>query len=303
MPSTLANGHVSFVKSPRCVSIRTPGKREGEGSSAGTEIGPCRRPKRLHATLCKHFDRIAQTHRRIVLRRLVEEPLYWTLALGRGTLAVMTSAAPLVQRLDPARLDEAVDVFADAFAEYPVMRFTVGDDGDVAARERRLVRLFVTRRVRRGGPMLGVRGLDGSLVAAAVLTLPVEPEPPPDVAQISADAWRDLGDAARLRYDAYTSAANFFGALPPHHHLNMIGVRRAHAGTGLGRVLLDAVRTMAEEDSSSAGVSLTTENPRNVEIYRHVGFDVIGHRVVSEYQPRGQAVTLETWGMFAPRSR
>ena len=211
----------------------------------------------------------------------------------------MTSASPIVQRLAPENLDEAVDVFADAFADYPVMRFTVGNDDDVAARERRLVRLFVTRRVRRGGPLLGVRDRDGSLVAAAVLTLPVEPEPPPDLAQIAADAWRDLGDAARLRYDAYAAAASFFGALPPHHHLNMIGVRRAHAGTGLGRVLLDAVRTMAAEDSSSAGVSLTTENPRNVELYRHVGFEVIGHRVVGEYQRDGQATTLETWGMFA----
>ncbi len=216
----------------------------------------------------------------------------------------MTSVSPLVQRLALESLDEVVDVLADAFAEYPVMRFTVGADGDVAARERRLVRLFVTRRVRRGGPMLGVRGRDGSLVAAAVLTLPLEPEPPPDVAQISADAWLDLGDAVRLRYDAYAAAASFFGGLPPHHHLNMIGVRRAHAGTGLGRVLLDAVRTMAAEDSSSAGVSLTTENPRNVELYRHLGFDVIGHRVVGEYQLHGQEATLETWGMFAhhPRS-
>src|SRR5688500_8337562 len=137
------------------------------------------------------------------------------------------------------------------------MRFTVGNDDDVAARERRLVRLFVTRRVRRGGPMLGVRGLDGSLVAAAVLTLPVEPEPPPDVAQIAADAWRDLGDTARQRYDAYAAAASFFGALPPHHHLNMIGVRRAPAGTGLGRARLDTVRTMAAVDCSAAGGALT----------------------------------------------
>ena len=214
----------------------------------------------------------------------------------------MTSAAPIVQRLAPENLDEAVDVFAEAFAEYPVMRFTVGNEDDVAARERRLVRLFVTRRVRRGGPLLGVRGRDGSLVAAAVLTLPVEPEPPADVAQIAADAWRDLGEAARQRYDAYAAAASFFGALPPHHHLNMIGVRRAHAGTGLARVLLDAVRTMAAEDSSSAGVSLTTENPRNVELYRHVGFEVIGQRVVGEYQRDGQLITLETWGMFAPNA-
>lgn len=212
----------------------------------------------------------------------------------------MTSPARVVARLTLDSLNDVVNVFEDAFAAYPVMRFTVGPDGDVATRERRLIRLFVTRRVRRGGPMLGIRGLDGALIAAAVLTLPVEPEPPPDVAQISADAWRDLGDAARLRYDAYAAAASLFGALPPHHHLNMIGVRREHAGTGLGRALLNAVRRMAEEDSSSAGVSLTTENARNVDLYRHVGFNVTGHSIVGEYQLHGGAATLETWGMFAP---
>ena len=197
-----------------------------------------------------------------------------------------------VEPLSLERLDEVVDVFADAFRDYPVMRFTVGPDGDVAARVRRLVRLFVTRRTARGGPMYGSAGAGGDLTGATLLTLPVEPSPPPVVAELSAAAWRDLGEEARLRYDAYATASAFFGALPPHHHLNMIGVRRAHAGTGLGRRLLESVRRLSEEDPRSAGVSLTTENPRNVELYRHFGYDVVGHAPVGP--------ELETWGMFLP---
>lgn len=200
-------------------------------------------------------------------------------------------AVRAVERLPVDRLDDVVDVFADAFAGYPVMRMTVGDEGDVAARERRLVRLFVTRRVARGGPMYGVKETGASELAGAILlTMPHEPPAHEDVAAISAAAWRELGEEARLRYETYAAASNFFAGYEPHHHLNMIGVRRAQKGGGLGRILLDAVRALAEADPQSAGVSLTTENPRNVELYRHVGYDVVGE---GQFGPG-----LQTWGMF-----
>ena len=184
---------------------------------------------------------------------------------------------------------------ADAFRGYPVMRFVVGEDGDIAARERRLVDLFVRRRIRRGGPAFGVVCRDkqtGSdlLAGAAILTLPVEPDPPPDVAELAAAAWRDLGDDARVRYEAYASAASLFDAVGPHHHLNMIGVRPSHEGQGLARPLLETVERLAAADPQSTGVSLTTENPRNVELYRHFGFEVI-----AEAAP---CPAFKTWGMF-----
>ncbi|MDQ3169157.1 MAG: GNAT family N-acetyltransferase [Acidobacteriota bacterium] len=198
------------------------------------------------------------------------------------------------ERLLPVPVDDIVDVMADAFRGYPVMRFVVGDAGDVAARERRLVDLFVRRRMRRGGPAFGVPDRGNStglnLVAAAILTLPVEPDPPSDVAEMTAEAWRVLGDGARERYDAYGAAASTVNVADPHHHLNMIAVRPAHMGKGLARPLIDAVIALAQADPHSAGVSLTTEMPRNVDLYRHFGFEVVGEVDV--------APTLHTWGMF-----
>jgi len=186
------------------------------------------------------------------------------------------------------------------------MRFTVGTDGDVAARERRLVRLFVTRRVARGGPMYGITEVPGAgvlgagvlsagagagaLAGAILLTLPNEPPPPPEVAGISAAAWRELGEDARLRYDAYAAASNFFSSCGPHLHLNMIGVRRAHKGTGLGGRLLEKIRALAEAEPGWEGVSLTTENPRNVDLYQRFGYEVVGRASVGP--------GLETWGMY-----
>jgi GNAT superfamily N-acetyltransferase len=73
----------------------------------------------------------------------------------------------------------------------------------------------------------------------------------------------------------------------------MIGVRRAWAGTGLGRRLLDGVRAVAEADPASAGVLLATERRENVEWYRRFGYQVIGNATVA-----GQ---FETWVMFRRR--
>lgn len=185
---------------------------------------------------------------------------------------------------------------ADGFFGYPVMRWVVGGDGtdDLPARERRLIELFVRRRILRGGPAFGVSNRGNStgksLAGAAILTLPREPEPPADVAVLADDTWRVLGDAARRRYDAYAAAASFFDGVGPHHHLNMIAVRPAYMGQGVARPLLDAVRALAEADPGSSGVSLTTENPRNVELYRHFGFEVI-----AEAEPCPE---FKTWGMF-----
>ncbi len=198
------------------------------------------------------------------------------------------------ERLLPVPVDDIVDVMADAFRGYPVMRFVVGDAGDVAARERRLVELFVRRRMRRGGPAFGVPDRGNStglnLVAAAILTLPLEPAPPADVAEMTAETWRVLGDGARERYEAYAAAASTVNVAEPHHHLNMIAVRPAHMGKGLARPLINAVIALARADPHSAGVSLTTELPRNVDLYRHFGFDVVGEVEV--------APGLHTWGMF-----
>ena len=194
-------------------------------------------------------------------------------------------AVPDVGRVSPDSLESVVDVFAEAFAGYPVMRFTVGDEGDVAARERRLVRLFVERRVARGGPMYATPDFSGAIL----LTTPNEPESP-RAAEISAEAWRELGEEARLRYDQYAKASNFFASYPPHLHLNMIGVRRSIKGAGVGRVLLDTVRALAEAEPSWNGVSLTTENPRNVELYKHFGYEIAGE---GEFAPG-----MPTWGMY-----
>ena len=193
---------------------------------------------------------------------------------------------------------EIVSVLSDAFHDYPVMRYVLGPDlpGSGApynVRLHRLVQLFVSNRAYRDEPMMGVRDDSGGLVAAAVMSLPASPHPRPAYIALRESIWAELGADARSRYDAYVAVAQFFGAVGPHHHLNMIGVRRAQQRLGLARELLVEVHRLAGDDPKSSGVSLTTERAENVPLYEHFGYRVVGHTRVS--------AELETWGLFRQR--
>lgn len=125
---------------------------------------------------------------------------------------------------------------------------------------------------------------------AAVVPLPGSGATPAQLATHRERVWKQLGADARARYEAYGAATRAFATDRPHHHLNMIGVRRSHTGQGFGRLLLEAVHEMSRADHGSCGVSLTTETPNNVALYEHVGYRVTGHVRLSP--------DLETWGMF-----
>ena len=81
---------------------------------------------------------------------------------------------PAAERLSDKDFDDVVDVLADAFSNYPVMRFVLGPGGTTAPRLVEMIGFFVFRRIRLGGPMFGVRDETGALVGTAVMTLPAE---------------------------------------------------------------------------------------------------------------------------------
>lgn len=184
---------------------------------------------------------------------------------------------------------EVVDVLSEAFFDYPVMRFILGPDNPRYESEiRTLVRLFVMARVLRGEWLFGVRAGRG-LDATAIVSRPGAPSPAAFTA-LKGSVWDELGTAALARYEAFVAACAPFGPELPHLHLNMIGVRRRAQGTGLGRALLDRVHALSRADAHSEGVSLNTENPKNVTLYQHVGYSIVGHAVVSP--------ELQTWGFY-----
>lgn len=196
--------------------------------------------------------------------------------------------------LAPAQAEDAVTVLCEAFFDYPVMRYVLGARGAYAERLRTLVGFFVTARALREEPVLGVYDPTGRLLAAALVTLPGERIVPDALADRREAVWRELGPDERSRYEAFGAASHQFDMETPHHHLNMIGVRPSHAGRGLARSLLDHIHSLAEADPVSAGVTLSTETSRNLDLYERFGYRRLGYSRVAE--------GLETWALFRPRA-
>lgn len=201
---------------------------------------------------------------------------------------------PRIEVLSLSDLDDVVSVLVEAFGDYPVMRYTLGDDPDYASRLPRLIRLFASGRALRGEPMLGLRGADGGLLGAALVTPPDSAPPPAAFLELREQTWTALGDEARRRYEALMKVWDDCACSGRHHHLNMLGVRTAVRGRGLARPLLQAVFGLVEGQPDSRGVDLTTELPTNLPLYEQFGF-----RVTATGQ-LGDALT--TWTMFRPRS-
>jgi GNAT superfamily N-acetyltransferase len=196
--------------------------------------------------------------------------------------------------------EPAIDVFCDAFASYPVMRFVVGDGhDDYPARLRSLITMFVTGRIERGHPVQ-VLEEDGKPIAAVTLTPPADSiYTPPGTSTdmgvldaLAADTWHRLGHGAATRYERFVAAATAVEPEAPNWHVNMLGVVGTAQGRGLARPLLEAVHARSAADPASRGVTLTTEEPRNVAFYRHFGYEVVREEPIAE--------GLRTWGFFRP---
>ena len=194
-----------------------------------------------------------------------------------------------VEILGPSDIGDVVSVLSDSFFDYPVMRFVLGAEGEYQPRLTLLIRFFVMARVLRDEVLLGVSGPRG-LRAAGLVSYPRGGPSPPELGGIREETWARLGDEARSRYERFGATTARFVVESDHIHLGMIGVRSSEQGQGLGRRVLEAVHELSSSDSSSTGVTLTTELESNVPLYEHFGYEILGCERV------GSALT--TWGMY-----
>lgn len=189
-----------------------------------------------------------------------------------------------------SRSEEAVATLADAFHDYSVMRHIVGEAGDDYDRRLHLlIGHFVAGRVLRGNPVLAIED-GGRAVGVATLTPPGEQKEPAAFPALRDALWYDLGGAARTRFEGLVAIWERLAVPGPQYHLNMLGVRRSHAGRGVGRRLLEAVHEISKGDAASAGVSLSTEEAKNVALYQHFGYEIKGHERITD--------EMETWIFF-----
>jgi GNAT superfamily N-acetyltransferase len=193
--------------------------------------------------------------------------------------------------LSAAAAPAVVGVLCEAFRDYPVMRYVLGDREDYEVRIQTLIGFFVQARVLRGEPMLGLVE-EGEVAAAAVVSHPDGPASPPELKTLRERVWAELGLEEQRRYEEFSAAVQPLLVTAPHIHLNMLGVRQRRQGRGLGRILLKRVHHLSAERPGSTGVTLTTELEGNLPFYQAAGYRITGHVRI--------APDLTTWAFFRP---
>ena len=190
------------------------------------------------------------------------------------------------------RSPDVVDVMMDAFYDYPVMRWAIGDVGaDYDRRLRVMLDVFAASKFLRDYPVLGVADDSERLVAVALVIPATRLPMPPELERRYEELFSVLGAEGEARLSAMSEVDARLEVEEPHYYLTMIGVRHSEQGKRYARQLMDAVHEMSLGDSSSRGVALTTETAENVPLYEHFGYRVVGHE---------QLDGLQTWMMYRP---
>ena len=190
----------------------------------------------------------------------------------------------------PARADGVIDVLCDGFADYPIMRYVLGAEGDYAARLRTLIGFFAGNRFLRNDAIIGV-SVDGELRGVALCSLP-DRVSPPEMDQLRERTWAALGPDARARYDRCVEVWTPLGVAEPNVHLNMLAVPSRFQGQGLGRALLDRVHVVSLEREDFARGHAHHRGRVQCGPVPARGDLVVGRGTI--------APGLETWGMYRP---
>lgn len=201
-------------------------------------------------------------------------------------------AAPQIIDITNGRRDEAVGVLAAAFAGDPLMQYLyTGEEPGYRGRLRAVFAYQCAVFLREGWPLLGA--VARTRLAGVLALKPPEPPRHTDAMAAQYEALIDrLGEDDAERMAQYSQIPN--GRFPDESmfYVSLIGVRPGSQGRGYARLLLERAHALAAAHPAAAGVGLDTENPENVEIYRRLGYNVVG---------RAQVDTgITVWCMFRP---
>lgn len=192
--------------------------------------------------------------------------------------------------LDRGRLPEAVALLARAFASDPLMRYLLGEQGRYGERLRAVFRYQCELQLLMSWPLLGL--IPRTRLAGVVgVALPEQPDELTGLARLEAELAAALGKPAQQRLDRYAERTSAHFPAEPLLYVRMIGVRPESQGRGYARLLLDEVQRRSAAHPRSTGVALDTENAENVEIYKRLGYQVVGQVQIDR---------IHVWCMFRP---
>ena len=178
------------------------------------------------------------------------------------------SANMEITRASEERLAVLSALLGRAFVVEPMVRWSVGDHGDAAARFVRYFECFSEWLVRRGmlweaGPARG-----------AAIWIPADAsEAYSEAIEVSRERVHALTDDGGPRYDAFWDWVEARVPDEPVWHLDSLAVDARWRGQGIGAALIELGLRLARENDAAA--FLETGNPRNVAYYERFGFRTV----------------------------
>jgi GNAT superfamily N-acetyltransferase len=168
------------------------------------------------------------------------------------------------------RCEVLAPVFGRAFAEDPMLRWTLGEVADPAERITRCFACFLKRAL-----TLEIVWETGEGQGAAVWIPPGRAETWDEHPWSQAEIGALMDDGGR-RYDTFWSWIDSRIPDEPLWLLDSIAVDPSAQGKGLGTALI--ADGLARARSAGEGAFLSTGTPRNVPIYKRSGFRVVEER-------------------------
>ena len=194
-----------------------------------------------------------------------------------------------VNTLDTKDIEKIMEIFSNAFENYPLMEFFFGDTYQQSIKY--LLQASIVDQL-----FLGAFAED-KLQGVASITSPEKSANNQDVESNSTSSEEELatviGAESLMRIEAYSKLKKANKPQQPHFYINALGVNPKSQGTGIGSALLAKVHQMSEQHPKSCGVALDTQTEKNVSYYQRFGYSISN---IVELE------TIKNWFMFRVNS-
>ncbi len=171
--------------------------------------------------------------------------------------------------------DSIIEIFSNAFENYPLMEFFFGDQYKQSMKY--LIKSMCDETSIVNNLLLGAF-VERKLQGVAFITPPKKPKNNQEMESTTSDSEEEfaklIGEEVLMRIEAYSNIKKANKPSSPHFYINALGVHPQSQGEGIGKAILSQVHQMSEQHSDSYGVALDTQTEENVGYYQRFGYDV-----------------------------
>ena len=197
-----------------------------------------------------------------------------------------------ITRITKDSLDEATEVLARAFEEDPLIHyFLSGHEKGYPEGARKIFEYQCLMYIEMELPLFGTLQ-NFQITGVACLAVPEKKDRPESLVEADREFVAFMGPDAFERIKRYMNLSKKYSPGGLYHYLAGLGVHPDYQGHGFGRLLLDEVYKIAVSHQSSAGIYLETATLKNVEMYKHFGYNLLATEKLDGI--------VDIWYMFKP---